>query len=115
MIEMQTDQDGYRKPSAAGHDGKRIPSSPDQHADRSACADAGLTAEDMVGCRWIEGPVLPLRRGLFCCEPTVPDSAWCARHRAIVYRIWIRPRAGEARMTLKPRLPKLESVSVIQR
>ncbi len=46
----------------------------------------------MSGCRWIErgDHVEAIRRGepeerIYCCAPVI-DGAWCARHKAIIYR-----------------------------
>jgi hypothetical protein len=45
-----------------------------------------LRAADMVGCRFIAGEPTPAVRGMFCCQPTLPDSPYCALHRAICYQ-----------------------------
>jgi hypothetical protein len=49
-------------------------------------ASPGLRESDLRGCRWIEGEPVPLRPGMFCCEPCLPGSPWCAKHRKIVWR-----------------------------
>jgi hypothetical protein len=44
-----------------------------------------LTEADFRGCRWIEGDPLPLRGGMFCCQPVdEPGGPWCERHHRIV-------------------------------
>jgi hypothetical protein len=63
----------------------------------AATAPARLSEADTRGCRWIEGPALPLRHGMYCCAPTLPGSSWCDRHRKIVCAA---PRRGLFR---KPR------------
>jgi hypothetical protein len=56
-----------------------------------------MTEADFRGCRFIEGEALPLRVGMFCCRPVEqPGSAWCERHRALVYsgQLYQEPAAG---------------------
>lgn len=48
--------------------------------------------EDLRGCRWIEGEPKPLRPGMYCCQPTLPGSAWCREHYK---RVWRRTTVAE--------------------
>jgi hypothetical protein len=48
-------------------------------------ATTELTDADLHGCRWIEGEATPIRSGMWCCAPPAPGSAWCPRHRQIVW------------------------------
>jgi hypothetical protein len=60
----------------------------------TATAPAGLSEADFRGCRWIEGEVTPLRRGMFCGRPVRAGESWCAEHRKIVWsyrRASLRP------------------------
>jgi hypothetical protein len=59
----------------------------------AATAPAELREADFRGCRWIAGEPTPLHHGMYCCEPTAPNSAWCARHRGIVWS-YRKPRLG---------------------
>ena len=48
----------------------------------------GVSEEDLQGCRFIAEEPVPLRPGMFCCRPVCePGGSWCARHRAICYRL----------------------------
>jgi hypothetical protein len=69
-------------------------------------AGAGeLSEADAHGCRWIEGEAIPLRSGMWCCEPTAPGSSWCPRHRAIVWTA-ARRRRPTLRKSGAARAPK---------
>lgn len=55
--------------------------------DTTAQPDTGmLTDDDFTGCRHITGAPLPLRHGMYCCQPTVNGSDYCEAHNAR-YRI----------------------------
>lgn len=41
-----------------------------------------LTEDDLIGCRHINGNPLPLRRNMYCCQPTMPGTDYCEAHRA---------------------------------
>jgi hypothetical protein len=57
---------------------------------------AGLSEADHLGCRWVEGEPKPLRRGMFCCAPTLPGESCCAKHRKIVWAYRRAARRPEA-------------------
>jgi hypothetical protein len=92
-------QDAGRRSAAGGRgmikpDAELVTGPEPREPDAETPLCGGLTDADMVGCRWISGSPIPLRKGMFCCaKPSEPAGAWCQAHRKIVYRIWHRPRA----------------------
>jgi hypothetical protein len=56
-------------------------------AERSPGEEPGasLTDADFRGCRWIKGPALPLRTGMFCGSAVAAGESWCADHRLVVF------------------------------
>jgi|SRR6516162_3365402 len=44
-----------------------------------------LTDADFLGCRWIQGDPIPLRRGMFCGSAVEAGESWCGEHRRVVF------------------------------
>jgi hypothetical protein len=91
-LEPQTVEDGSREPCAEAAEAADTPSP-------SPCSEA-----DARGCRWITSDDTTPRPGLWCCKPTAPGSAYCHRHRAIVWTA-SRRRSPALRKSPKPSKP----------
>ena len=44
-----------------------------------------LTDAAFLGCRWIQGDPIPLRRGMFCGSAVEAGESWCGEHRRVVF------------------------------
>ena len=57
------------------------------HAHRNGLAVVvdTLTDADFLGCRWIQGDPIPLRRGMFCGSAVEAGESWCGEHRRVVF------------------------------